>query len=99
MNSTSAVEVSIHAVSPELIFDESTENGALGAAGADAAASAAAGAAGAADACATGTEAAAGAEASCANAQPSPPASNEPAINNVINSLRIFLSSYPSVFL
>ena len=34
MNSTSAVEVSIQAVSPELIFDESTENGAVGAAGA-----------------------------------------------------------------
>jgi hypothetical protein len=34
MNSTSAVEVSIQAVSPELIFDESRENGAVGAAGA-----------------------------------------------------------------
>ncbi len=34
MNSTSAVEVSIQAVSPELIFEESTENGSVGAAGA-----------------------------------------------------------------
>ncbi|MBU9318642.1 hypothetical protein KTF23_16625, partial [Burkholderia multivorans] len=49
MNSTSAVEVSIHAVSPALIFDESTENGALGAAGA-AAADASAGAEAAAEA-------------------------------------------------
>ena len=34
MNNTRALEVSIQAVSPELIFDESTENGAVGAAGA-----------------------------------------------------------------
>src|SRR5471032_2294658 len=37
MNSTRAVDVSIQAVSPELIFDESTENGSVGAAGAAAA--------------------------------------------------------------
>src|SRR5690349_8602845 len=65
MNSTRAVEVSIQAVSPELIFDESTENGAVGAAGAasDAAAaadaSAGALAAGAAEASAAGALAAA----------------------------------------
>jgi hypothetical protein len=38
MNNTSAVEVSIHAVSPELILDESTLIGSVGAAGAAAAA-------------------------------------------------------------
>src|SRR5579864_517983 len=63
MNSTSAVEVSIQAVSPELIFDESTENGAVGAAGAASEAGAAPLAAAAADASAAGAEAAAAASA------------------------------------
>src|SRR5690349_6423612 len=100
MNSTSAVEVSIHAVSPELIFDESTENGAVGAAGAAAAeASAGALAAGAADASAagalavvavvSGADAAAGADASSATALPMPAASSEPTISRDIKSLRI----------
>src|SRR5579863_9319448 len=87
MNSTSAVEVSIQAVSPELIFDESTENGAVGAAGAAAAEAAeASGAAGA--------EAVAGADASSAYAVPTPPARSDTAIskdiNKDINNLRIF---------
>src|ERR1700710_946243 len=54
MNSTRAVEVSIQAVSPELIFDESTENGAVGAAGAASDAAAAPDAASAPGATATG---------------------------------------------
>src|ERR1700675_1682657 len=103
MNSTSAAEVSIQAVSPELIFDESTENGAVGAAGAaasDAAAEAVAGAEalsavpGAASAAGAAAETAAGAEASSATATVIPPASNDPAIRRDINNLRIFGSSY-----
>lgn len=101
MNSTSAVEVSIQAVSPELIFDESTENGALGAAGAasEAAAAADAGAAALASApgadaaaagAAAGAEAAAAPDALSANAAPIPPANSEAAIAKDINNLRIF---------
>ncbi|CAM2140169.1 protein of unknown function [Pararobbsia alpina] len=65
MNSTSAVDVSIHAVSPPLIFDESTMTGAVGAAGA---ASEAPDAGAAAAALASEAAAAAGALASAAGA-------------------------------
>src|SRR5580658_8402229 len=75
MNSTRAVEVSIQAVSPELIFDESTENGAVGAAGAASEAAAA--------------DAAAGADASWASAEPTPAPRSDPAMNRDINNLRI----------
>lgn len=106
MNSTRAVEVSIQAVSPELIFDESTENGSVGAAGAasDAPeAGAAADAAGAALAVSgalagaaavvseAAADAAAGADASCAITVPTLTPSSDPAINKDINNLRILL--------
>jgi hypothetical protein len=104
MNSTKAVEVSIHAVSPELIFDASTEYGAVGAAGAasDAAAATAAEAGAAAalasDAAAAGADAIgadAADDASSACATPSPAPSNDPAIRKVNISLRI--SDFPSI--
>jgi len=101
MNNTNAVEVSIQAVSPELIFEESTDTGAVGAASAAAAAEAAAGAEAseAAAGAAIGIEAmaAAGADAaeaeapdaSSARAALKPAASNDPAISTVSKSLRI----------
>ena len=104
MNNTNAVEVSIQAVSPELIFEESTDTGAVGAASA-AAGAAAPEAAAAADAseaaagAAIGIEAiaAAGADAAAADAPDAssaraalkPAPNNDPAISTVSKSLRI----------
>src|SRR5476651_2502765 len=95
MNSTRAVEVSIQAVSPELIFDESTENGSVGAAGADAAVAALAVSGALAGAAAVVSEAAAdaaaGADASCAITVPALTPSSDPAINKELNNIGILL--------
>src|SRR5579862_9440406 len=102
MNSTSAVEVSIHAVSPDAIFEESTMNGSVGAAGA---ASDAPDAAAAEDAIAVlaeagalavvsedaGAEAAAGADASWARAVPTFAPISALATSSDIKKLRMLL--------
>src|SRR5579862_4717708 len=99
MNSTSAVEVSIHAVSPDAIFEESTMNGAVGAA------SDAPDAAAAEDAIAVlaeagalavvsedaGAEAAAGADASWARAVPTFAPISALATSSDIKKLRMLL--------
>jgi hypothetical protein len=90
------VEVSIQAVSPALIFDESTENGSVGAAGA--AASDAANASGVDAALAAGADAATAAEASSAIAGaecPAPAANSDAAIKNVMIVLRIVVPLSP----